>query len=315
MLTRAQVDQFHRDGFLILRGLFAGDELSMLQAQAHVVAAEGTEQRGQNHLYHTFKDGTKKYFRSERMWNRHDIFKSVTVKPELLTAIGQCIGEPFAPINDSFVCKSPGGNVPITWHQDPPYGNPKWEQTFAVPNFDVDIYLDHSNVENGCVWGIPGHHLVGHVDLKRYSQDELFENFGAVPMIMEPGDVLFHSLSAPHGSIGNKTNTWRSIFYVHYMARPVLEQCYGDWIKNDSRGGYESRRARIEEFMAARVRLGGSSPSGHPLEVGPEGIMYTGSMGTPKDHWGTLIEQMGAEEFARRKSLLPLVSAKTAGTI
>lgn len=310
MLTREQIEQFHRDGFLILRGVFQGPELKLLQDRAHAVAEEGTAKQGQYHLYHTFPDGTKKYYRSERMWDRHDIFQSVTVKPELLTAIGQCVGEPFAPINDSFVCKSPGGNVPIVWHQDPPYGNPAWERTFPVPNFDVDIYLDRSTVENGCVWGIPGHHLVGHVDLKRYTQDELFENFGAVPMVMEPGDVLFHCLSAPHGSIGNTTNTWRRIFYVHYMARSVLEVCYADWIKNkqDPRSSYDARRARIDEFMAARARLGGSSLAGHPLKVGPEGFEYTGPVGTPRNYWGTLLDAMPADEFARRKSLQPLVA-------
>ena len=70
---------------------------------------------------------------------------------------GQCTGHPFLPINDSFVCKLPGGDVPIGWHQDPPCCiEPLREVTFSIPNFDTDIYLDDSTIENGCVWGLPG---------------------------------------------------------------------------------------------------------------------------------------------------------------
>ncbi|MDP6052713.1 MAG: hypothetical protein QF879_10230 [Candidatus Latescibacteria bacterium] len=53
------------------------------------------------------------------MWDRNPVFKAVTVKPELLTAIGQCVGHPFLPINDSFVTKMPNGDVPINFFPTP----------------------------------------------------------------------------------------------------------------------------------------------------------------------------------------------------
>lgn len=173
-------------------------ELGLLREAADDVQAQGMAREGRDHIY--YDDPAKTYFRSEKMWDRNPIFQAITVNPDLLLPIGQCTGHPFLPMNDSYVCKIPRGNVPIPWHQDPPCGEPVCtEETYGAPNFDVDIYLDRSTVENGCVWGIPGHHLVGHIDLKSFSQEQLFSDFGAVPMEMKAGDVLFHCCSAPHG--------------------------------------------------------------------------------------------------------------------
>ena len=66
MLTQAQIDHFHATGFLQIRGLFSGDEITALQAAAAVVEAEGLENRGENHLYRTQSDGSRTYFRSEK---------------------------------------------------------------------------------------------------------------------------------------------------------------------------------------------------------------------------------------------------------
>jgi len=114
MLSQEQVDTFHRDGFLVIRGLFSGEELSVLQDESKKVETQGIElshslsideQNNQSVDDHVFRkvDGEMRYFRSEKMWNRHPIFKAVTVKPELLQAIGQCVGAPFAP-GKGFLC-------------------------------------------------------------------------------------------------------------------------------------------------------------------------------------------------------------------
>ena len=41
MLAQTDIDRFHRDGFLVLRGFFSGDELRMLQEEATKVEQEG----------------------------------------------------------------------------------------------------------------------------------------------------------------------------------------------------------------------------------------------------------------------------------
>ena len=116
------------------------------------------------------------------------------------------------------------GNVPVRWHQDPPFGAPTWPNTHPIPNIDADIYLDHSTVDNGCVWAIPGYHLVGHVQFENFTDQELFTQMGAVPIELGPGDVSFHCLLAPHGSRGNQSASLRRTFYIHFMNQSVLDE-------------------------------------------------------------------------------------------
>jgi ectoine hydroxylase-related dioxygenase (phytanoyl-CoA dioxygenase family) len=307
MLTQAQVDQLHRDGFLVIRNVFGGEELAALRRAADAVVQEGMAGQGQHHLYYDLPGGVKRYFRSEQMWERDPIFAAATVHPGLLAMIGQCIGEPFLPINDSFVCKTPHSEVPIHWHQDPPCSDPQFDHTHPVPNFDTDIYLDHSTIANGCVWGIPGHHLVGHVDLRPYTQEQLFHDFGAVPLEMAPGDVLFHCLSAPHGSIANRTATTRRIFYVHYMARDILHECYGKWLPQDPRrrDWNDAWFARVQGMVETRRQLGlGADLAAAQVAWQPgQGFDFTGQPKTPRRHWGELIARISPAERAALKRL------------
>lgn len=295
MLTRDQIDQFHRDGFLVIRNLFKGRELGLLQDAASRVASEGIANEGDYYKYRTRPDGGTTYFRSEKMWDRDPIFQAVTVNPELLECIGQCYGHPFLPINDSFVCKIPEGDVPIAWHQDPPCSHPDCLETFEVPNFDTDIYLDRSTIDNGCVWAIPDHHLVGHVDLSQYSDEELFKNRLATPLEMEAGDVLFHAISAPHGSMGNTSTTWRSIFYVHYAPREVKEHCYPRWA--ETKHGFDAEgREFVRGMLDKRKTLGFDGLDGNHIRWNDDGFYFDGEPTTQPRHWRTLIDGISQEE-------------------
>ncbi|MBI2501663.1 MAG: phytanoyl-CoA dioxygenase family protein [Candidatus Latescibacteria bacterium] len=302
MLDQRQIDQFHREGFLALRQVFGGEELELLRLAADRVQADGVAGLGQHHLYHTFPSGIKAYYRSERIWDRDPIFAAATVHPRLLEAIGQCLGHPFLPIADSFVCKTPFGRVPIPWHQDPPYTDPGQERTSAIPNFETDIYLDHSTRENGCLWGLPGHHLAGHLELERFAEEALYAR--AQPIEMAPGDVLFHALSAPHGSQGNTSPRTRRIFCVHYAAREVLEDGYPDW-EGRKRGYGAEGLALAHRMLDLRRSLGLADPENTQVHLTEEGFTFTGQPCTPPRHWETLISQLSPEEIQRKKLLIP----------
>ena len=307
MLTQEQIESFHANGFLIMRGLYNGEELQRLTDAVNRTQAQGLAGEGEHHLHLMGPHGEKVYWRSEQMWQRDPIFQAVTVKPELLENIGQCVGQAFYPWNDSLVVKLPKQGAAVPWHQDPPYGKPERETTFAVPNFTTDIYLDHSGMDNGCVYAIPGHHLVGHVDIKRHSDAELIERCGAVPIEMEAGDVLFHALSTPHGSRPNLSETQRRIFYIHYLADEVFADGYGvlneEWVKQKLGWG-ETRQTLVEEMIAARKSFGHDSfETSNTLTFGEGGFTFTGTPNTLPDHWGTLAAAYSPEEKAKRKSL------------
>jgi hypothetical protein len=236
------------------------------------------------------------------MWERDDIWRAVAVNPILLENIGQCIGQAFFPWNDSLVVKLPHSGASVKWHQDPPYSDPARERVYPVPNFTTDIYLDHSGPDNGCVYAIPGHHLVGHVDLGELTPDELITERGAVPLEMEAGDVLFHCLSTPHGSGPNLSETQRRIFYIHYLADEVYRDAYGESPWAAEKPGWGPERKRIVEAMVAAREAQGfdDPPSRRSIRFGAGGFEFTDLPRTPARHWAGLSARISPE---RRNSL------------
>jgi phytanoyl-CoA hydroxylase len=304
MLNNQQVDQFHRDGLLVLRAVFGGEELDALRRAAEEVQEEAVAGRGSGHGYRE-DNGRKQYYRTDGgLVERFAAFRSAIVNPKLLAAVGQCLGHPFMPINDSLVVKLPHSGVPIPWHQDPPYqGADGRAETFGIPNFDCDIYLDAATLENGCLFGLAGHHLVGHVEVERFDEEQLFDRVDAVPLEIGAGDVLFHAITAPHGSRANDSDNIRRVFYVHYMVREALETLHPEWV--GAKRGFAERdmqdaRAMIDE----RERSGLAGPTTEKVELTPEGFSFTGEPVTPPRHWETLMAGLVPQDVRAAKTLI-----------
>jgi ectoine hydroxylase-related dioxygenase (phytanoyl-CoA dioxygenase family) len=307
MLTAQQLGQFHRDGLLVVPGVFTDPEIQALQQAADEVTREAIAGAGSGHGYRDV-DGHQQYYRTDGvLWERDAAFRMATVNPGLLAALGQCLGHPFMPINDSLVVKLPHSGVAIPWHQDPPYAGPDGlTETFGIPNFDCDIYLDAATVENGCLYGLAGYHLAGHLELERLREQELFSRADAAPLEMAPGDVLFHAISAPHGSKANDSNTLRRVFYVHFMAQEVLETLHPEWV-GTKRGFAERDIQRAQGMIEERIRAGLSGPSSAKVELTPDGFIFAGDPVTPPRHWQTLIADLTPQQVLEAKTLRPQV--------
>ena len=323
-LTMDDIYQYHHDGIMVITGIFDDVELKALQDEADRVTEKAVAHKGENHLYLKKDDlgteyfeywekdqsDTEVYHRSEKMWQRNKIWRAVTANPRLLEAMGKLTGHSFMPITDAFVCKLPYGNVPVPWHQDPPYSpNPSWisETTYEVPNIDADIYLDKSTIENGCVYAIKKHHLSGSVRYEDFDEETLFTKSGAVPMETEPGDVSFHPLSIPHGSRGNNTADIRRIFYIHYMNRSVFDQDYRN-IEFIDKVGYNGKFENtgyefVKQMVEDRKSLGWDLPESRNVSLDINGFRYNGNDKTPKRYWGKLINEISDDRIAYLKNL------------
>jgi ectoine hydroxylase-related dioxygenase (phytanoyl-CoA dioxygenase family) len=288
-----------------VRGLFGHEEIRSLQQAADELTREGLAGAGSGHGYRDV-DGRRQYYRSDGvLWERHTAFRMATVNPALLAAVGQCLGHPFMPINDSLVVKLPHSGVDIRWHQDPPYDGPEGlAQTFGIPNFDCDVYLDPATLENGCLYGLSGHHLAGHVELERFREDELFGRPDAVPLEMAPGDVLFHAITAPHGSKANDSDTLRRVFYIHFMVREVLETLHPEWV-GTKRGFAAHDLQDAEQWIEERMRAGLAEPLSENVGLSSEGFVFHGEPVTPPRHWQSLIADLAPERVRAVKTLAP----------
>lgn len=311
MLTTDQIEAFHRDGLLVVRGVLDGEEVDELRAAVDATTRRGIAHDGEGHWYEEI-DGEERYFRTDGIFDDDPVYRRFALRPDLLTIVGQLIGHPFLPINDTIVVKLPHSGVPIPWHQDPPYaGETPRSTTFGVPNFDIDIYLDETTTANGCLYGIAGHHLVGAVDFGGRSEDELFELSAARPIEMAPGDVLVHCMSAPHGSRGNDSAAIRRVVYFHYMAREVLTELYGEWgtrrpmyLDPSLRRGDAFTPAGIEVVrrMIAEAGLVDQLDAAG-IELTGEGLELTRGPRTGPRHWAELRQVQTDGEVAARRAL------------
>ena len=303
MLSKQQIDEFHGDGLLVLRGIFNEEEVRALQQAADEVTREAVASTGTGHGYRDV-DGRRQYYRTDGvLWERYAAFRIATVNPNLLAAVAQCLGHPFLPINDSLVVKLPHSGVAIPWHQDPPYQGPDGlAETFGIPNFDCDIYLDRATVENGCLYGLTGYHLVGHVEVERFADEELFHLDDAVPLEMTAGDVILHAISTPHGSRANDSDTLRRVFYVHFMAREVMETLHPEWVGRH-RGFDSGDVQQVQEMVDERIGAGRWGPETKQVELTPDGFVFAGQPVTPPRHWQTLIADMSPQEMKEAKTL------------
>ena len=290
-LRSDQVEQFHRDGFLVVRGLIRGEELRALRAAADRVVADGVAGRGLGHRYRPGADGAPTYWRTDcTLWDAEPAWGAVTVNPDLLEAVGQCVGMPFFVMaNEALVAKLPGHGAPIPFHQDPPYADLHGEPdpgAYPVPAFTTDIYLDAATRDNGCVWAIPGRHRDGRVDLSRHSDEELLAM--AQPCEMEPGDVMFHCLGTPHGSPPNQSNTLRRTLYLGFLAEEPWRDFYStaSWSARFPAWGSPRVAAQWQRMLEAREGLGWESALDRPaLAFHVTHFEFTGEPRTPPRAW------------------------------
>jgi hypothetical protein len=105
MLGQDAIDRFHRQGFLAVRDLLDDAEIGALRSAVDTTVAMGVAGEGTGHSYRHI-NGRDQYFRTDGVWDHRKAFRDVTVKRELLAIVGQLLGHPFVPVNDTIVVRS-----------------------------------------------------------------------------------------------------------------------------------------------------------------------------------------------------------------
>src|SRR5579871_5983395 len=219
---------FHANGYLIVRGVLQGEELKQVQAAMQELYDYGAAEvrddpdylYGKGHL-----SGSRTLARIEYVIDKRDEAKVLLGNPFILRSTERLMGKDLIPTWDSMVLKLPGEGIIVPWHRDAGTG-----MVGDQPIFNVDFYLDEAD-EDTCVWVMPGSHQwdQAKIDawLKEHSpHDKAKEDFrasGAVPALMQPGDVLFHNILVLHGSPSNAGDSLRRVVYYEFRTAHVEE--------------------------------------------------------------------------------------------
>lgn len=217
-LTSDQLAQYHRDGFLIVRGLFGADEIEPLQQS--LVTHSQIYDSGEIHA-HSSGDSFSIMYLAETGNSLLGMFPRISRIVEGAEAL---LGEPCYHWH-SKVCRKLPQSGEVEWHQD--YGSWYYNGCLSPQLITCAIAIEHCTNDNGCLQVIKGSHLLGRIDVVDKGNTVItepervqlaLEQMETVHCEMEPGDAIFFHSNILHGSPQNLSDRSRAMMFCTYNA-------------------------------------------------------------------------------------------------
>lgn len=219
-LTDDQLSQYDQDGYLILKGLFDGEEIDLLRRSAK------EDKRLDDHSFGR-DDGEGGTVRLS-LWNHpgQGIYGAFARCNRLVSVAEQLLRDEPYHYHSKMVMKDAQVGGAWAWHQDYGYW---YSNGVLTPNLvSAFIAVDPANRENGCLQVIRGSHHCGRIHHQLTGQqagadpervEQILKRFELVYVVMDPGDVvLFHS-NLLHRSDQNTSDHPRWSMICCYNAR------------------------------------------------------------------------------------------------
>ncbi|NMH95738.1 phytanoyl-CoA dioxygenase family protein [Pseudonocardia acidicola] len=231
-LSAAQLEQYERDGFVVLPGLFSAGEVDLLKSELARIGSIETD-----HIIRERSGGVAK-----AIYRAHEadgptaspVFRAAVRAPRMLGPARDILGDEQLYI---YHCKcnlktAIDGSI-WQWHQD--FGT--WRHD-GTPSPDLTtglVMLDEATEANGCLYFIPGSHRLGSLEpelddtttsyrlwvVPKARLIEIMEQSPEpVAITGKPGDVVFFHPNILHGSGHNMSrhDRWQAYFVYNRVA-------------------------------------------------------------------------------------------------
>ena len=221
-ISREQIDEYQRDGCLLIEDFLSKDEVAELSdAIAEVVSGMGKnklvggEIREEGDTYYD-----KVFLQRINLWKSSETVKRYVLDPELGKMLCDLEGiEGIRVWHDQTLQKQPWAN-PTGWHLDNPYWS--FHSRHAV---SIWIALDDATLQNGCMYYLPGTHKLASYDNVGIGENisDLFSVYPDFQKIepkvgaMKAGSAGVHNGLTAHGANANMTPRWRRAMTCAYM--------------------------------------------------------------------------------------------------
>jgi phytanoyl-CoA hydroxylase len=160
--------------------------------------------------------------------HRDSVFEDFARDAAVTDLVADLVGPELDCFLSQFIFKNPGAwGQP--WHQDSvyfPFDPPR-------PILGVWLAVTEATLDNGCLHVLPGSHLEpihDHVEDRRpganYGYIEIVDHdmSDAVPVLMDPGDLLLFDSHLMHRSTDNASDGIRAAMVYHYCATGTVER-------------------------------------------------------------------------------------------
>jgi ectoine hydroxylase len=233
-LRARQVDAYERDGFLILDGLFSGDELQVMRDELARLHEEADITRADDLIREPGSEVVRSIFRVHRS---SPVFARLAADARLVRAAEQVLGEPVY-VHQSRLNYKPGFvGKEFYWHSD----FETWHVEDGMPRMralSVSITLLENTETNGPLMLVPGSQrryvaCAGETPEDHFRQSlrkqeygvpdheslrKLVDDGGIVTATGPAGTTVFFDCNVMHGSNGNITPAPRSNVFIVYNA-------------------------------------------------------------------------------------------------
>ena len=208
VLTQAQIDRFHQDGFL-----FPIRVLSEAEVLSYRGRLESFEARYPEHV-------KKLDIKANLLcpW-----IVELCRQSAMLDVLEDLLGPDILWTSANIRSKNPHSRSHAGWHQDGKYNHLEPNLTLMI------VALTHHTVENGCVRFIPGSHKWGYLDHSETDPDPdsildrqqhittHFDDSTAVDVLLQPGQMSVHQAGTIHGSNPNQSDDRRIAWLADFL--------------------------------------------------------------------------------------------------
>ncbi|MCC6580306.1 MAG: phytanoyl-CoA dioxygenase family protein [Phycisphaeraceae bacterium] len=244
MLNHEQVDAFARDGYLKIANVLTSDEIQALSDALDRVIAKGPDgfapQEPKPVLFRNLTgDPAQTVWQIVNIWEAAPEFRWLVHHPAIVEAISRTTGFNDLQVWHDQVQYKPANYGGATgWHQDAPL----WPSISPMTPVSAWIPFDDAEIENGCMWMVPGSHRWGEQmqflgtkgGLKNMPEfTSVTEGFTWPPEVescklevearpVRRGEVHFHHSLTWHGSPMNMSTRPRRALAIHYMTSEAV---------------------------------------------------------------------------------------------
>ena len=244
LLTEEQLSDYERDGYIVVRNLFSGQEIDLL----------GQAARNDNEMDKSSSqkdDGEGNAVRLA-LWNHpgDGIYGMFARCRKMVNRVEEILREEVYHYHSKMILKDAKVGGAWAWHQD--YGY--WYQNGVLfPNLcSVMIAVDKATIENGCMQVIRGSHKLGRVnhvlsgeqagaDMERV--EEAKKRMDLVHVTMDQGDALFFHSNTLHASDANESD----------HPRWAMICCYNAASNDPYKDSHHPRYTKLEKVEDNRI--------------------------------------------------------------
>ena len=224
MLSQQQLDQFQRDGIVLVENVADAATLNEMRVALAELVDESRAVTRHNAIYDLERDHSAEHPRLRRIKHPHKrraVFHDFPRREPLLGILKQLLGPDVRMHSSKLNLKAEDGGASLEWHQDWAF-HPHTNRSLIT----VGLLLEDCRMEHGPMLVIPGTNngpihdhnangrFCGAIDPDRAPLD--YEK--AVACVGKAGTLTLHHAFSVHGSAANTSNQPRPLLLYEFMS-------------------------------------------------------------------------------------------------